>query len=147
MKIFNQPSQHDPRLGQPMREELTRLGFIELRTAADVDAVLGAERDPTLVFVNSVCGCAAGVARPAMAIALRDAARHPAKLVTVFAGQDVEATARTREYFAGYEPSSPSVALLSGGEVVWMLGRSGFLGRAPREVAADVIAAFERLCQ
>lgn len=147
MNILDQAPLYDPRLVQPMRDELTRIGFVELRTPADVDSVLGTERAPTLVVVNSICGCAAGVARPAVALALRDARRRPARLTTVFAGQDIEATARARTYFTGYEPSSPSIALLSGGKIVWMLARRDIQGRAPDEVAADVIAAFERLCQ
>lgn len=146
MNILDQAPLYDPRLVQPMRDELTRIGFVELRTPADVDSVLGTERAPTLVVVNSICGCAAGVARPALALALRDARRRPARLTTVFAGQDIEATARARTYFAGYEPSSPSIALLSGGKIVWMLARKDIQGRAPGEVAGDVIAAFERLC-
>ena len=146
MNILDQPPQHDPRFVQPMRDELTRIGFTELRTAAEVDALLGTERAPTLVVVNSVCGCAAGVARPAVAAALRGAARRPAHLATVFAGQDVEATARARGYFSGYPPSSPCLALLKDGRVVWMLERARILGRDPREVAADVVTALEEWC-
>jgi putative YphP/YqiW family bacilliredoxin len=146
VNILNQPPQYDPRFVQPMRDELTRIGFTELRTAAEVDALLGPERAPTLVVVNSVCGCAAGVARPAVAAALRAAARRPARLATVFAGQDVEATARARGYFAGYPPSSPCLALLQDGRVVWMLERARILGRDPREVAADVVTALEEWC-
>lgn len=146
MNIVNQPPQHDPRAVQPMRDELTRIGFTELRTAAEVDALLGTAREPTLVVVNSVCGCAAGVARPAVAAALRTAARRPAHLATVFAGQDVEATARARGYFAEYPPSSPCLALLKDGRVVWMLERARILGRDPRDVAADVVTALEEWC-
>jgi len=146
MNILNQPPQHDPRLVQPMRDELTRIGFTELRTPAEVDALLGTERAPTLLVVNSVCGCAAGVARPAVAAALRTAARRPARLATVFAGQDPEATARVREHFAGYPPSSPCLALLKDGRVVWMLERARILGRDPREVAGDVVTALEEWC-
>lgn len=146
MNIVNQPPPHDPRVVQPMRDELTRIGFTELRTAAEVDALLGTEREPTLVVVNSVCGCAAGVARPAVAAALRTAARRPAHLATVFAGEDVEATARARGYFAGYPPSSPCLALLKDGRVVWMLERARILGRDPRDVAADLVAALEQWC-
>jgi len=147
VKIFNQPSPYDPRLVQPMRDELTRIGFTELRTPAEVDALLGTERAPMLVVVNSVCGCAAGVARPALAAALRTTARRPAHLATVFAGQDVDATARARSYFAGYPPSSPCVALLKEGRVVWLLERARILGREPREVAADVVSALEEWCR
>ena len=100
----------------PMREDLTRIGFRELRTPADVDAALKNEKRTTLVVVNSVCGCAAGKARPAIAKALRHAAR-PEVLTTVFAGQDPEATAQARSYFTNYAPSSPSVALMRDGKV------------------------------
>lgn len=130
-----------------MRDELTRIGFTELRTAAEVDALLGADGAPILVVVNSICGCAAGVARPALAAALRAAARRPAHLVTVFAGQDLEATARARAYFAGYPPSSPSLALLKDGRVVWMLERARILGRDPREVATEIATALEEWCR
>ena len=146
MNILDQPPPHDPRSVQPMRDELTRIGFTELRTAAEVDALLGTERAPTLVVVNSVCGCAAGVARPAVAAALGAAARRPAHLATVFAGQDVEATARARGYFAGHVPSSPCLALLKDGQVVWMLERARILGRDRREVAADIVTALEEWC-
>jgi putative YphP/YqiW family bacilliredoxin len=147
MNILNQPPQHGPRLVQPMRDELTGIGFTELRTAAEVDALLGTERAPLFIVVNSVCGCAAGVARPAVATALRSAAPRPARLATVFAGQDVEATARAREYLAGYPPSSPCLALLKDGRVVWMLERARILGRDPRDVASDVVAALEEWCR
>src|SRR5688572_3715538 len=95
---------YDPRLVQPMRDELTSLGFQELRTPDDVDALLGAATDTALVVVNSVCGCAARNARPAAALAIRHA-RRPRRLLTVFAGQDADATARARHYFTGYAPS------------------------------------------
>src|SRR5256885_8700960 len=99
---------YDPRLVQPMREELTRIGFRELRTPDDVDTVLGKAQDATLVVVNSVCGCAARNARPAAAMAIQHAKR-PKQLLTVFAGQDADATARARSYFTGYQPSSPQI--------------------------------------
>jgi len=138
-------SMYDPRLVQPMREELTRIGFDELRTAADVDAVLGRETDPTLLVVNSVCGCAARNARPAAAMAIQHTKR-PRRLVTVFAGQDAEATARARSYFTGYAPSSPQIALLKDGKVVFMLERRNIEGRTASDIAADLIGAFERFC-
>ena len=103
---------------QPMRDELTRIGFTELRTAADVDAALGAGTGTALVFVNSVCGCAAGMARPGMALALERAGARPDRLVTVFAGQDRDATAHARAKFADAPPSSPSVVLLKDGAIV-----------------------------
>jgi putative YphP/YqiW family bacilliredoxin len=136
---------YDPRLVQPMREELTRIGFRELRTIDDVDAALSPGRDTTLVVVNSVCGCAARNARPAAALALGQA-RRPTQLVTVFAGQDAEATARARAYFTGYAPSSPQMALFKDGKLVFMLERKRIEGRAARDIAADLTAAFERYC-
>ena len=136
---------YDPELVRPMREELTRLGFEELRTAAAVDAVLSRERAATLVVVNSVCGCAARNARPAAALAVHHA-RRPARLVTVFAGQDADATARARSYFKGYMPSSPSMALLKDGQVVFMLERRNIEGRAAKDIAKDLTDAFEKFC-
>jgi len=144
MHILNDPPASDPT--GLMREELTRLGFEELRTPDEVDAALSGAEAPTLVFVNSVCGCAAGAARPAMALALRDASRRPARLATVFAGQDAAATARARQYFTGFAPSSPSAALLVSGRTVWMLERRDIQGRHPRDIAADIVAAFDRWC-
>ncbi|HYK83192.1 MAG TPA: BrxA/BrxB family bacilliredoxin [Gemmatimonadales bacterium] len=136
---------YDPRLVQPMRDELVRLGFQELRTPEQVDAALGAPHATTLVVVNSVCGCAARNARPAAALALAHPPR-PAQLVTVFAGQDAEATARARSYFTGYAPSSPQMALFRDGELVFMLERKQIEGRAARDIAADLTAAFARYC-
>lgn len=130
---------------QPMREELTRLGFQELRTPKEVDAVLGNAQGTTLVVVNSICGCAAGKARPGVALALRNPAR-PEVLATVFAGQDIEATERARSYFSEYPPSSPSVALLRDGKAVFMLERRQIEGRLPEEIAAQLAAAFDRFC-
>src|SRR5918996_4253528 len=106
---------YDEMIVAPMREELTRLGIQETRTAADVDAVLGEKNGTVLVVVNSVCGCAAGNARPAVAMALEHDVK-PDKMITVFAGNDREATARAREYMVGYRPSSPSIALFRDGE-------------------------------
>src|SRR5213593_2717845 len=102
---------YDERIVGPMREELTRLGVQETRTAQQVDDVLGEKKGTVLVVVNSVCGCAAGMARPAVALALQNDVK-PEKMITVFAGNDREATARAREYFVGYRPSSPSIALM-----------------------------------
>ncbi|MGH7561402.1 MAG: BrxA/BrxB family bacilliredoxin [Gemmatimonadales bacterium] len=130
---------------KPMREEVTRLGVRELRTVADVDAALGSGEGTALVFVNSVCGCAAGAARPALAMALQSAIR-PQHLYTVFAGQDLDATARVRSYFAEYQPSSPSVALLRDGEVVHFVHRHMIEGRGPQEIAAGLVSAFEKHC-
>jgi len=136
---------YDPAMVRPMREELTRIGFTELRTAAEVDAALTTERATTLVVVNSVCGCAARNARPAATLALGHQAR-PAKLYTVFAGQDAEATERARSYFTGYGPSSPSMALFRDGRLVYMLERRNIEGRGPRDIADDLVAAFDQYC-
>lgn len=144
MRSLNVPM-YDPEMVRPMREELTRLGFTELRSAAEVEAALGRDKPPTLVVVNSVCGCAARNARPAAALAVEHP-RRPARLVTVFAGQDADATARARDYFTGYAPSSPQIALLKDGAVVFMLERKNIEGRSARDIAADLTAAFERFC-
>ena len=137
---------YDPRLVQPMRDEMTRMGARELTTVAEVDAVLGDPQGTMLVFVNSVCGCAAGSARPALNLALRHANR-PEQVVTVFAGQDVEAAARARQYFSDYAPSSPSMALLRDGEVVHFVHRHMIEGRSADQVARELTAAFDRFCQ
>lgn len=136
---------YDPRLVQPMRDEMVHMGAKELRTVADVDAALGDSTGTMLVFVNSVCGCAAGSARPALALALRHQHR-PQHIVTVFAGQDVEATARARQYFAEYAPSSPSMALLRDGEVVHFVHRHMIEGRGPQEIARDLTGVFDKHC-
>ncbi len=136
---------YDPRLVQPMREELTRIGFQELRTPADVDVALGTSKGVTLVVVNSVCGCAARNARPAATLALEHL-RRPDRLLTVFAGQDADATARARSYFTGYAPSSPQMALFKDGELVFVLERKNIEGRAAKDIAADLTAAFDRYC-
>ena len=130
---------------KPMRDEVSRLGVQELRTVADVDAALGPGEGTALVFVNSVCGCAAGAARPALTLALS----HPVKpdhLYTVFAGQDLDATVRARSYFAEYQPSSPSIALLREGEVVHFVHRHMIERRHPEQIAADLAAAFDKYC-
>jgi bacilliredoxin len=136
---------YDPRMVQPMREELTRIGFEELRTPDEVDRVLGTEKATTLVLVNSVCGCAARNARPAAAIAIQHPKR-PARLLTVFAGQDADATARARGYFTGVAPSSPQMGLLKDGKLVFMLERRNIEGRPAADIAADLVAAFDRFC-
>jgi putative YphP/YqiW family bacilliredoxin len=128
----------------PMREELTRLGVEELRTAADVDDV--AKRPgTTMIVVNSICGCAAGKMRPAVRMALQNAAK-PEHSYTVFAGQDKEATERARSYFTGYPPSSPSIGLLRGGKLIYMMQRSEIETRMPQQIAADLVAAFDKFC-
>lgn len=130
---------------KPMREEMVAMGATELRTVADVDAELGNQQGTTLVFVNSVCGCAAGNARPALRAALKHDIK-PDRIVTVFAGQDVDATARARQYFADYQPSSPSVALFKDGEVVHFVHRHQIEGRAPQDIAKNLTDAFARYC-
>jgi putative YphP/YqiW family bacilliredoxin len=136
---------YDERLVAPMRQELTRLGVEEMRMTAAVDEKLKDARGTTLVVVNSICGCAARNARPAVAIALRGDKR-PASLTTVFAGQDLDATSRARSYFTGYAPSSPQIALLKDGAVVFMLERHQIEGRAAESIARDLADAFERYC-
>ncbi|HEY0995286.1 MAG TPA: BrxA/BrxB family bacilliredoxin [Gemmatimonadaceae bacterium] len=135
---------YDERLVGPMRQELTRIGFQELRTAEAVDALLEAP-GTTLIVVNSVCGCSARNARPAVAQAIQHGKR-PAHLATVFAGQDVEATQRARERFTGYAPSSPSMGLFRDGTLVYMLERWQIEGRSPAEISRDLVEAFERHC-
>ena len=136
---------YDERLVTPMREELTRLGVQEMRTPEEVDRTLRDAPGTTLVVVNSICGCAARNARPAVDRALRHAKR-PDRLTTVFAGQDAEATARARAYFAPYPASSPQIALLKDGAVAFMLERKNIEGRAADEIAKDLVEAFERHC-
>jgi putative YphP/YqiW family bacilliredoxin len=128
-------------LAAVMRGELTRNGFTELRTPAEVDAALDAP-GLTLVAVNSNCGCAGGTMRPAVVHALRRGPQ-PDRAVTVFASGDPEATARAREYFTGYAPSSPAIALLRDGEVVFMLERSDIKPSTPDVVAARLVSALE----
>ena len=130
---------------RPMREELTRIGFQELRTAEQVDAALAQEKRTVLVVVNSICGCAAGKARPGLAKALSQLAR-PELLTTVFAGQVREATDRARSYFTGYGPSSPSIALLRDGKLAFMLERRDIEGRDAGSIAEDLTQAFARFC-
>ena len=138
---------YDERMIAPMREELTRLGIEELRTPEQVDAKLKDAPGTTLVVVNSVCGCAARNARPAVAMALKgETAAKPDALTTVFAGQDTAATARARSYFTGYAPSSPSIALLKDGQLVYMLERRQIEGRTANDIARDLAGAFEKYC-
>lgn len=137
---------YDEMIVGPMRQELTRLGIQETRTAEEVDAVLGEKKGTVLVVVNSVCGCAAGMARPAVAMALENEVL-PDRMITVFAGNDREATQRAREYFVGFRPSSPSIALLKDGQVVKMLERWQIEGRHAHDIAAELVAAFNEHCR
>jgi bacilliredoxin len=134
---------YNPTLVAPMRAEVTRLGAKELTSAAEVDEALGDQKGSMLVFVNSVCGCAAGNARPALALALKHAV-VPQQVTTVFAGQDLDAVARARQYFGEYQPSSPSMALLRDGEVVHFVHRHQIEGRSPQSIATELTAAFDR---
>jgi len=128
----------------PMRQDLVRIGFKEMRTTEDVEGLL--ESDGTiLVAVNSVCGCSAGGMRPALAMALQHSTK-PELLTTVFAGQDMDATEKVREYFVGYPPSSPSAALLKDGELVYMMERNQIEGHSPQEIAENFKAAFDEHC-
>jgi putative YphP/YqiW family bacilliredoxin len=136
---------YDERLVAPMRQDLTRLGIEELRTPEEVDQTLKDAAGTSLVVVNSVCGCSARMARPAVAIALQHAIK-PDRLTTVFAGQDVEATERARSYFTGYPPSSPQIGLLKDGQLVFMLERWQIEGRYAEEIANDLVGAFDRYC-
>jgi putative YphP/YqiW family bacilliredoxin len=129
----------------PMRAELTQIGVEELRSAADVDAAVKNTRGTLMIVVNSMCGCAAGKARPGIAMALRHPAR-PDRVATVFAGGDIEATDRARTYFTGYAPSSPSVALLRDGKMVWMLERRQIESQGADQIAAALTAAFDQFC-
>ena len=129
----------------PMREELTRLGIQELRTAAEVDRAVANQTGTTMVIVNSICGCAAGRMRPAVRMALEHG-RRPERMFTVFAGEDKEATERARSYFTGYPPSSPSIALLRDGELVHMMQRSDIEHREASDIAAEMKKVFDKYC-
>ena len=129
----------------PMREELTRLGVAELKTASDVDRELAVRQGTTLVIVNSICGCAAGRMRPAVRVALQHSAK-PDRAFSVFAGQDVEATERARSYFTGYPPSSPSLALFRDGQLVHMMQRSDIEHRDSVDLAAELRRVFDQHC-
>jgi len=129
----------------PMREELTRLGIQELRTAEEVDNALAAQPGTSMVVVNSICGCAAGRMRPAVRLALEHSLR-PDRIFSVFAGQDQAATARARSYFTGYPPSSPSIALLRDGRLIHMIERSDIEHREAADIAVELKKVFEKFC-
>jgi putative YphP/YqiW family bacilliredoxin len=130
----------------PIREECHDIGLKELKTPEDVDGALKSKKGTALVFINSICGCAAGGARPGLFMALQKTAKKPDQLTTVFAGVDKEATAKARGYFAEYPPSSPSAALIKDGDVVWMLHRHQIEGRHPEQIAEQFKKAFEANC-
>ena len=137
---------YDPMQVDPMREEVREIGFQELTTAEEVDLALD-EAGSALVFVNSVCGCAAGGARPALRMALQgEGGKRPAKLLSVFAGQDRDARARARSHFVGYQPSSPCMVLMKDGEVVHMIERHHIEGNMPEAIARSLKSAFEDYC-
>jgi len=129
----------------PMREDLTRLGVEEMRTADAVDETVKNTRGTLMVVVNSICGCAAGKARPGVAMALEHGVK-PDRVATVFAGADIEATERARSYFTGYGPSSPSIAILKDGELVYMLERFQIEGRDATQIAGELTKAFDEHC-
>ena len=131
---------------QPMRADLTSAGFEELRSADAVDRAL-TDKGTALVYVNSICGCSARMGRPAVKHAIQEASAKPDRLTTVFAGQDREATERARSYFTGYPPSSPSIALLRDGQLVWMMERWQIEGRPPQVIATEIQQALEEHCQ
>ena len=136
---------YDPQFVAPMREELTRLGIEQMLTPDEVDAKLKDSKGTTLVVVNSVCGCAARNARPAVTKALEHSVK-PDQLTTVFAGVENAATARARSYFTGYAPSSPQIGLLKDGKLVFMLERHQIEGRTAGEIAVDLVGAFDKYC-
>ena len=146
MRNLSNAPMYDERFVTPMRQELTRLGIEELRSPDEVDARLKEAKGTTLVVVNSICGCAARMARPAVAMALQHSAK-PDHLTTVFAGQDAEATERARSYFTGYAPSSPQIALLKDGKVAFMLERWQIEGRSADHIAEDLVEAFDEHCR
>ena len=136
---------YDERFLVPMRRDLTEVGFTELRTADEVDEALKEKPGTAMVLVNSVCGCSARMARPAARMAITHE-RKPERLYTVFAGQDAEATEQARGYFTGYPPTSPSIAILRDGKLVWMLERWQIEGRPAEEIAKELVSAFEEHC-
>ena len=129
-----------------MREDLTRLGVEELKTPEAVDETVTNSKGTLMVVVNSICGCAAGKARPGIALALQNEVK-PDKVATVFAGADIEATERARSYFTGYGPSSPSIALLKDGQLVYMLERYQIEGRDATQIAGELTKAFDEYCK
>jgi len=137
---------YSPLLVKPMREELTSIGFEELRSADEVETWMSRHEGTALLVVNSVCGCAAGMARPGVRLAL-EGERKPDRIATVFAGQDLEATAAARSYFADIPPSSPCIAFFKDGELAWFLPRHRIEGRDAFQVADDLMKVFEEHCQ
>ncbi len=137
---------YDEQMIGPMRQDLTKIGFSELRTVDEVHQAIPNSKGTVLVVVNSVCGCSARMARPAVKHALETSAVKPDALTTVFAGQDVEATEKARSYFTGYAPSSPSIALLKDGKLVYMMERRQIESRNAEAISADLVDAFQKHC-
>ncbi|HEX5133360.1 MAG TPA: BrxA/BrxB family bacilliredoxin [Candidatus Krumholzibacteria bacterium] len=136
---------YPPEITEPCRQDLVQAGVTELKTPQDVDLVLKNQKGTALVVVNSVCGCAAGMARPGVKMALQHEKR-PDKLTTVFAGVDAAATEQARKYIVGYPPSSPSIALFKDGNPVFVLERWQIEGRSPQEIAYQLVEAFDEFC-
>lgn len=136
---------YDPRLVQPMRDELTAIGVEELLTAEAVDTFMNEQTGTAMLVINSVCGCAAGSARPGVALALKSKVK-PERTATVFAGQDLEATAKARGHFPDIPPSSPSIVIMKDGEVVHFIPRHMIEGQDPNGVRDQLIQAFDRFC-
>jgi putative YphP/YqiW family bacilliredoxin len=134
---------YDPMMVQPMRDEVTRIGMTEMRTAEEVEKQLNAP-GTAFVFINSVCGCAAGGARPALKMAFQNA-KKPERLTTAFAGNDVEAVAKARSYFTGFPPSSPQFAIIKDGKLAWIMERWQIEGRPPESIAAELVQVFNAL--
>lgn len=131
---------------RPMREELARLGFEETKQPEQVSDAIENSDGTVMVVVNSICGCAAGKARPGIALALQNSGARPERLITVFAGADTEATEKARSYFTGYRPSSPSIALMKNGELVYMMQRHQIEGRTATQIASELSQAFDQFC-
>jgi putative YphP/YqiW family bacilliredoxin len=136
---------YPPEITEPCRQDLTTAGFTELRTPADVDMAVRSAPGTTLLVVNSVCGCAAGMARPGVKLAVQHE-KVPDRIATVFAGVDKEATDHARTYMPGYPPSSPSIALFKDGKLVYMMERWQIEGRGPQDIAYDLVEAFDQFC-
>ncbi|HKW13057.1 MAG TPA: BrxA/BrxB family bacilliredoxin [Candidatus Krumholzibacteria bacterium] len=137
---------YPPEITEPCRQDLTSAGFTELKSSSDVDMAVRNAPGTTLIVVNSVCGCAAGMARPGVKLAVQHE-NVPDRIATVFAGVDREATDRARSYMPGYPPSSPSIALFKDGQLVYMMERWQIEGRGPQDIAFDLVEAFDQFCQ
>ena len=137
---------YPPEITEPCRQDLTNAGFTELKSPSDVDMALRNAPGTTLIVVNSVCGCAAGMARPGVKMAVQHE-NKPDRIATVFAGVDREATDRARSYMPGVPPSSPSIALFKDGKLVYMMERWQIEGRGPQDIAFDLVEAFDQFCE